>query len=134
MASVRKRTDGDGPKVHTACMMKHDTLASNRGSDSWQSYSASEPVASPVEVFYVVQSAGVTGDRDHRLCSLLHETRQQADLELTRLRRADSAGTYSVWKSSTYIEPAEWLHRVVRTDGTLILPRLHGLEKLTEDA
>jgi hypothetical protein len=31
-----------------------------------------------------------------------------------------------------YIEPAEWLHRVVRLDGTLILPRLRGVEELAD--
>jgi hypothetical protein len=85
-----------------------------------------------VEVFYVVQSTGLLGERHHRLRSDLYETRPQADVELAGLRQADSAGTYSVWKSVTYIEPAEWLHRVVRSDGSLILPRLRGVEKLTD--
>ena len=110
--------------------MKHEAWAPSRGSDSWQSLSSA--AAPPVEVFYVVQSTGVLGERDHRLRSDLYETRPQADFELVHLRRADSGGTYSVWKSVTYIEPAEWLHRVVRSDGTLILPRLHGVEKLTD--
>jgi hypothetical protein len=89
-------------------------------------------VTSPLEIFYVVQSTGVVGERNHRLRSDLYETRPQAAEELVRLRHADSGGSYSVWKSATYIEPAEWRHRVVRSDGTLILPRLHGLEKLTD--
>jgi hypothetical protein len=93
---------------------------------------SSAPVASPEEVFYVVHSTGVLGERDHRLCSDLYETRLQADAELPRARHADSAGSYGVWKSGTYIEPAEWLRRVVRADGTLILPRLHGLDKLPD--
>jgi hypothetical protein len=88
--------------------------------------------APPLEVFYVVQSTGVVGKRSHRLRSDLYETRPQAAAELARVRHADSGGSYSVWKSATYIEPAEWRHRVVRADGTLILPRLHGLEKLTD--
>lgn len=85
----------------------------------------------PLEVFYVVQSTGIAGERNHHLRSDLYETRRQAEDELARHRHADSAGSFSVWKSATYIEPAEWLHRVVRSDGTLILPRLHGLQKLT---
>jgi hypothetical protein len=89
-------------------------------------------VISPLEVFYVVQSSGVAGERNHRLRSDLYETRPQAAAEVARLRHADSGGSYSVWKSATYIEPAEWRHGVVRSDGTLILPRLHGLEKLTD--
>jgi len=86
--------------------------------------------APPAEVFYVVQSVGVLGERDHRLRSALYETRPQAETELVRLQTTDAAGSYGIWKSVTYIEPAEWLHRVVRSDGTLILPRLHGVEKV----
>ena len=109
--------------------MKHATNGSHRGSESWTS---SAPVASPEEVFYVVQSTGILGERDHRLRSDLYAARPQADEELARLRHADAAGSYGVWKSVTYIEPAEWLHRVVRSDGSLILPRLQGLDKLTD--
>lgn len=94
--------------------------------------SAGASATAPLEVFYVVQSIGVVGERNHCLRSDLYETRPQADGELARLRHTDSAGSYSVWKSTTYIEPAEWRHRVVRSDGTLILPRLTGLEKLTD--
>ena len=94
--------------------------------------SFSVPAASPVEVFYVVHTKGVPGQRDHTLRSTLYETRSQANVELDRLRHADADGAYSVWKSVTYIEPAEWLHRVVRSDGTLILPRIHGVEKLAD--
>jgi hypothetical protein len=94
--------------------------------------SSAASVTSPIEVFYVVQSTGVVGERNHRLRSELYETRPQAAAELVRLRHADAVGSYSVWKSATYIEPAEWRYRVVRSDGTLILPRLHGLEKLTD--
>lgn len=79
----------------------------------------------------MVKSTGVLGERDHCLRSSLYETRSQAETELARLQDADSGGSYAIWKSATYIEPAEWLHRVVRSDGTLILPRLHGVEKLT---
>jgi hypothetical protein len=111
-------------------MMKHDASAPNRDSTSSRSFCAA--AAPPLEVFYVVQSTGVLGERDHRLRSDLYETQPQADVELAGLRHADSGGTYSVWKSVTYIEPAEWLHRVVRSDGSLILPRLRGVEKLTD--
>ena len=114
-------------------MMKHDALSSNRGSHSWHSAAAVAAAAPPVEVFYVVLSAGIVGERDHHLRSDLYETRPQADVELARLRGTDSTGSYSVWKSVTYIEPAEWLHRVVRCDGTLILPRLRHVEKLAND-
>lgn len=90
-----------------------------------------QDTASPHEVFYIVQSTGVVGERNHRLRSDLYETRPQAEVELSRLRQTDAAASYSVWKSATYVEPAEWRHRVVRSDGTLILPRLHQFEKLT---
>jgi hypothetical protein len=83
----------------------------------------------PTEVFYVVQSTGELGERSHRLSSALYETRPQAETELDRLRATQPDGNYGVWKSATYIEPAEWLHRVVRSDGSLILPRLNGAEK-----
>jgi hypothetical protein len=72
------------------------------------------------------------GERNHHLRSDLYETRRQAEIELAHRRHADPGGSYSVWKSATYIEPAEWRYRVVRSDGTLILPRLYGLEKLTD--
>lgn len=110
--------------------MKPNALAPNRDSNSPHGFCAA--AAPPVEVFYIVQSTGVLGERDHHLRSDLYETRPQADVELAGLRHADSCGTYSVWKSVTYIEPAEWLHRVVRCDSSLILPRLRGVEKLTD--
>ena len=88
------------------------------------------PATTPVEVFYVVRTtAAVRDGRNHYLCSALYETRPQAQSELARLQQDDVAGVYSVWKSETYIEPAEWLHRVVRTDGTMILPRLRGTSR-----
>ena len=92
--------------------------------------SFSAAASPPVEVFYVVQNTGARGsERGNCLCSVLYETRPQAETECVRLQDADAAGRYGVWKSATYIEPAEWLHRVVRSDGTLILPRLHDVEK-----
>jgi hypothetical protein len=109
-------------------MKKHDPPNSSPGSLE----NVAATAAPPLDVFYVVQSSGRGGERDHRLRSALYETRPQADTELVRLRREDSHSIYSVWKSATYIEPAEWLHRLVRSDGTLILPRLRGVEKLTD--
>jgi hypothetical protein len=82
--------------------------------------------ATPVEVFYVVRTTAAQGERNHCLSSILYETRSQAQNELARRQRDDATGSYSIWSSQTYIEPAEWLHRVVRADGTMILPRLHG--------
>ena len=111
--------------------MKQDSLASGGGSNGSKHFCA--PAAAPREVFYVVESTGIVGERDHRLRSALYETRPQAQMELVRLRAEVSGGSYSVWKSATYVEPAEWLHRVVRVDGSLILPRLHGVEKSTDD-
>jgi hypothetical protein len=109
--------------------MRHDTTTSGGRPD--RSTSFSESAAIPVEVFYVVQSNGALGERHHYLRSDLYETRVQADSELFRLRAANSGESYDVWKSATYIEPAEWRHRVVRFDGTLILPRLRDVEKCT---
>jgi hypothetical protein len=112
-------------------MMKHDTLAATPTHDRSQTFAA--PGAPPVAIFYVVRSADPAGERVHHLCSQLFETRPQADTELARVRREDrNGGIYSVWKSATYVDLAEWLHRVVRLDGTLILPRLHDTETLAD--
>ena len=91
------------------------------------------PTEAPVEVFYVVRTKALQGERavqlpaerQHRLSSPLYETRHQAQDELALLQRQHAGGVYSIWKSERYVEPAEWLHRVVRADGTMILPRLH---------
>ena len=88
--------------------------------------------AVPVDVFYIVLSKGDHGERDFCLRSALYDTRDLAEAELSRLRAEDGAGSYGIWRSTTFIEPAEWLHRVVRSDGTLILPRLHGVEKCAD--
>jgi hypothetical protein len=92
------------------------------------------PTEAPVEVFYVVRTTAVRGklavqppsERQHRLSSPLYEKWPQAHDELARLQRQDAGGVYSIWKSETYVGPGEWLHRVVRADGTIVLPRLHG--------
>jgi len=73
----------------------------------------------PAEVFYVVQSTGAPGRREHRVASVLYETRAQAHTELARLSAAHS-GDYSVWKSTTYVEPPQWGHVVMRADGTVV--------------
>jgi hypothetical protein len=108
-------------------MMKHDTLPTPPVSHTF-----SAPAAAPVEIFYVVLTAAVMGERAHRLCSPLYETRAQADAGLAALERENRDGLYSVWKSVTYVDPAEWLHRVVRSDGTLILTRLNGTERFAD--
>jgi len=78
-----------------------------------------------MDVFYVVHTtAGVSGERHHRVRSLLFETRRQARTELKRLREADGAnGTYGIWKGTTYVEPAEWSYDVVMADGTVVPAR-----------
>ena len=88
----------------------------------------------PIDVFYIVQSKGDRGERDHLLRSVPYETQAQAETELGRLRGADVTGaaSYGIWRSTTYVEPAEWLHRVVRSDGTLILPRLRDTQKCAD--
>lgn len=78
----------------------------------------------PSDVYYVVQTHGtIIGERQHCLSSALYETRSQAHAELTRIATSNSGNAYSVWKSSTYIEPARWAHDVVLTDGTVLHPK-----------
>jgi hypothetical protein len=76
-------------------------------------------LATPADVFYVVQSTGAPGRRAHRLASLLYETRPHAHAELARLSAAHP-GDYAIWKSTTYVEPPQWGHAVIRADGTLV--------------
>jgi hypothetical protein len=73
----------------------------------------------PAEVFYVVQSTGAPGRREHHVASVLYETRAQAHTELARLSAAHP-GDYSVWKSTTYVEPPQWGYVVMRADGTVV--------------
>jgi hypothetical protein len=73
------------------------------------------------EVFYVVQSTGAPGRREHHLASVLYETRAQAHTELARLSGARPAD-YSIWKGTTYLEPPHWGCVVIRADGTVIPP------------
>lgn len=76
--------------------------------------------AAPADVFYVVHSSGVLGQREHDVSSLLYETHAQAHAELARLTAGNPAGNYDIWKSSTYLEPPGWLYCVVLADGTVI--------------
>jgi hypothetical protein len=77
--------------------------------------------AAPLAVFYVIETTGrVIGERHHRVCSHMFETRFQAHTELARLELANASGAFSIWKSTTYVEPAEWLYDVIMADGTVI--------------
>jgi hypothetical protein len=76
--------------------------------------------ATPADVFYVVQSSGSLGRREHDVSSDLYETHAQAHTELARLQAGNPDGDYDIWKSSTYIEPPAWLYCVVLADGTVI--------------
>ena len=85
-----------------------------------------QQTAAPLDVFYVVETTGqVTGERHHHVRSLLFETPFQANNERTRLQIANARSTFSVWKGTTYIQPAEWSYDVVMADGTVIRSR-HG--------
>ena len=90
------------------------------------SANSSDGPSAPLDVFYVVQTtAGLIGQRHHLVCPPLYETRPQAQIELMLLQTASSGGgTYSIWKATTYVEPAEWLYDVVVADGSVI--RLRG--------
>ena len=81
----------------------------------------SDPVPTPAEVFYVVQSTGARNRREHRVASVLYETRAQAHSELARLSAAHP-GDYSIWKGTTYVEPPHWGYVVMRADGTVVPP------------
>jgi hypothetical protein len=86
------------------------------------STSTDDRPTAPLEIFYVVHTtAGVIGKRHHRVCPPLYETRHQAQIELVHLQTASpTGGTYSIWKATTYVEPAEWLYDVVVVDGAVI--------------
>src|SRR5512141_1298579 len=77
----------------------------------------------PPDVYYVVQTLGtIIGERQHHLSSALYETPSQAHTELARISTANAGNAYSVWKGSTYIEPARWGYDVVLADGTVLHP------------
>jgi hypothetical protein len=76
----------------------------------------------PLEVFYVVRTTGrAIGKRHHQICPPMYETPRQAQMQLVHLQEAAAASDiYSVWKATTYVEPAEWLYDVVVADGSVI--------------
>jgi hypothetical protein len=74
----------------------------------------------PLDVYFVVQSCGKPGKRDHEVISPLFETRFQAHAELTRLRTERKDRLLSVWTHTTHVEPAQWLSDVIMADGTVI--------------
>jgi hypothetical protein len=83
------------------------------------------PQDTPADVYYVVETSGSRlGERQHSAASSLYETRSQAQAELTRLTATNDGKAYSVWKNSTYIEPARWAHDVVLEDGTVLRAEL----------
>ena len=79
-----------------------------------------KPIAAPPDVYYVVQSSGTVGRRDHAVISPLYETRSQADAELARLRAEKTKGVLSVWMRTTQDEPPQWLSDVIMADGTVV--------------
>lgn len=79
------------------------------------------PQDAPTDVYYVVETTGtILGERRHRAASSLYETRKQAEAEFTRLAAMNEGKAYSVWKASTYIEPARWAHDLVLEDGSML--------------
>jgi hypothetical protein len=76
--------------------------------------------AAPPDVYYVVESSGKIGRRDHHVISPLYETRSQADGELARLSSENRYGVLSVWMRTSYREPAQWASDVVMADGTVV--------------
>ena len=117
-----QRTDGNIPKAEAPRGMRQKSVVSGQPPGHAAS---TDGVPVPLEVFYVVRTTGgVVGRRHHRICPPLYETPHQAEIELIRVRAAASgSGIYSVWKATTYIEPAEWLYDVVTADGSIIRRR-----------
>jgi hypothetical protein len=120
---VGKRTDWNPEEAQARQVMRRAIPLSEQLQGRAASAEHRAPV--PLEVFYVVQTtAGVIGKRHHRVCPPLYETRDQAQIALKQLRTTGSGGgTHSIWKATTYLEPAEWLYDVVAADGSLIRPR-----------
>jgi len=73
----------------------------------------------------VIQTSdGPFGNRHHRVRSPLFEVLRDAQATAARLSTAGSGGdSYSVWKSTTYREPTQWLYDVVMADGTVVRSR-----------
>jgi hypothetical protein len=83
------------------------------------------PQDAPADVYYVVETSGrFLGERRHSAASRLYEIRSQAQAELTRLAAMNDGKAYSIWKGSTYIEPARWSRDVVLEDGTVLRAEL----------
>lgn len=121
--SVRMRTDGIIQKAQARCMRAG---ASPLEQNAMVRTAPNGCLLAPIEVFYVVQtSAGIVGERHHRVQTPLYETRLQAKTELMRLQAAGSSDnvSYSVWNAATYVEPAGWRYDVAMADGTVIHPR-----------
>jgi len=115
---VRESTDRRLGPEHTF-RMAHTIATSNKRRPK-----AADDQAAPLAVFYVVETTGqVIGERHHRVCSHLFETSFQAHTELARLELANAGGAFSIWKGTTYIEPAEWLDDVIMADDTVIPAR-----------
>ena len=114
-----ERTDRNAQEAHARQIMRRAiplSEQSRRGPAS-----TNDRPSAPLDVFYVVQTtAGLIGKRHHRVRPPLYETWHQAQIELVHLHRASSGGTYSIWKATTYVEPAEWLYDVVVADGSVI--------------
>jgi hypothetical protein len=78
-------------------------------------------VTAPLDVFYVVETTGeVSGERHHRVHPPLFETRKQAHDKLAHVQVTNAPGTFSIWKGTTYVEPAGWSYDVEMADGTVI--------------
>jgi hypothetical protein len=77
-------------------------------------------ITAPCEVFYVVETSRSARKREHQTCSVLYETRPQAEAQRVRLTTANPGKIYNVWKHTTHIEPAVWLSDVVMADGSVL--------------
>jgi len=120
---VSERTDWNTQEAQPITIMSQAVPLSNQS----QRYcvNADDRPSVPLDVFYVVQtSSGAVGNRHHHVCPPLYEMRRQAEIKLIQLQTASSGrGTYSIWKGTTYVEPAEWLYDVVVADGSVMCPR-----------
>src|ERR1700674_1506491 len=88
-ASVRKATVEERKLAQATD--RHATRAARILEDTMSLYAS---LAAPADVFYVVESPGVLGRREHRLSSALYETRPHARAELVRLS-AEYPGHYA---------------------------------------
>ena len=126
---VAKRTDWSTQEAQPIPIMRQAVPLSRQS----QRYcvNTNDRPSVPLDVFYVVRtSSGAVGSRHHRVCPPLYEMRRQAEIKLKHLQTASSGrGTYSIWKATTYVEPAEWLYDVVVADGSVIRPRHRELRR-----